>query len=109
MADGLGVHSVGLAIQNTAELKEASEQYRAALINEQLAGFLGELLPNASRAELVSIGRVMLETSNLLLDLSMRNGEHQDPMIIDELKFLLHSYIGAHVRASHGEDTENGT
>lgn len=102
-------HSVWLAIQNTAELKEASEEYRALLINDQLAGFLSELMPGASRSQLLAIGRVMLETSNLLLDLSMRNGDEQDVTMIDELKFLLHSYIDAHIEAARGEANENGT
>jgi hypothetical protein len=46
------------------------------------------------------IGRVVLETTNLLLDLSMRAGAKQDESIIDELKFLLHSYVGGHVSAA---------
>lgn len=97
-------HSVWLAIQNTAELRDASEHYRDALIADQLAGFLRQLMPQATRAEILSVGRVMLETSNLLLDLSMRNGPDQDELIIDELKFLLHNYIDAHVKAIKGEE-----
>ncbi len=92
-------HSVWLAIQNTAELRESREQYRNVLLRETLARFVRALLPRAPDAEVASIGRVMLETSNLMLDLSMRGGKRQDLMIIDELKLLLHSYLAAHVAA----------
>ncbi len=93
------LHSVWLAIQNTAELRESREQYRNVLLRETLARFVRALLPRAPDAEVASIGRVMLETSNLMLDLSMRGGKRQDSMIIDELKLLLHSYLAAHVAA----------
>lgn len=98
-------HSVWLAIQNTAELAEARDQYRNALINDDLMFFLRRILPDASDALLLTIARVMLETSNLLLDQSMRSGEKQDELIVDELKFLLHSYIQAHVE-SHRAATD---
>jgi AcrR family transcriptional regulator len=92
-------HSVWLAIQNTAELRDSREQYRDALLREPLARFLRALLPRAADAEIATIGRVMLESSNLLLDLSMRRGHAQDTHVTDELKFLLHSYLQAHVAA----------
>lgn len=92
-------HSVWLAIQNTAELRDSREQYRNVLLRDTLAGFVRALLPRASDAEVASIGRVILETSNLMLDLSMRGGQEQDSRIIDELRLLLHSYLSAHVAA----------
>jgi AcrR family transcriptional regulator len=93
-------HSVWLAIQNAAELRESSEHYRDALINGPLADFLARLVPSTPRSRILPMGRVILETSNLLLDLSMRGGPDQDESIIDELKFLLHSYIRGHVGAA---------
>ena len=93
-------HSVWLAIQNTAELSEAREQYRDMLIDEDLVFFLRGILPEASGPRLRSIARVMLETGNILLDQSMSGGKEQDPLIIDELKFLMHSYIQGHVKSA---------
>lgn len=93
-------HSVWLAIQNTAELRDSSEHYRHALISSPLADFFGRLLPGLPRTQILTMGRVILETSNLLLDLSMRGGPKQDEMIIDELKFVLHRYIKGHIEAA---------
>ncbi len=94
-------HSVWLAIQNTAELRDSREQYRNVLLRDTLTAFLRSILPHASDTEVTTIGRVTLETSNLMLDLSMRSGgpQSQDVHIIDELKLMLHSYIQAHVAA----------
>ena len=96
-------HSVWLAIQNTAELRDSSEHYRDSLINSPLAAFLGRLVPGAPRMQVRTMGRVVLETSNLLLDLSMRSGPQQDEGIIDELKFLLHRYLKGHIDAASRE------
>jgi AcrR family transcriptional regulator len=93
-------HSVWLAIQNTAELRDSSEHYRDSLINAPLAMFLGRIVPGASRNQIRTMGRVVLESANLLLDLSMRSGPKQDEDIIDELKSLLHSYLRDRVDAS---------
>lgn len=93
-------HSVWLAIQNTAELTEAREQYREMLINENLVFFLRRILPETSELRLKTIARVMLEAGNVLLDQSMRNGEDQNVLVIDELKFLMHSYILGHVNSA---------
>jgi len=93
-------HSVWLAIQNTAELTEAREQYREMLINENLVFFLRRILPETSDLRLKTIARVMLEAGNVLLDQSMRNGEDQNVLVIDELKFLMHSYILGHVNSA---------
>ena len=93
-------HMVWLAIQNTAELTEARERYREMLINEELVYFLRRILPDRSDSRLQAIARVMLEAGNVLLDQSMRNGDAQDPLVIDELKFLMHSYIHAHVKSA---------
>jgi AcrR family transcriptional regulator len=92
-------HSVWLAIQNTVELRDSREQYRNVILRDTLTGFLHTILPHASDTEIATIGRVMLETSNLMLDLSMRGGAAQDEYIIDELKLMLHSYMQAHVNA----------
>lgn len=91
-------HSVWLAIQNTAELRDSREQYRNVLLRETVTGFLRNILPNAPDAQIAMIGRVTLESSNLMLDLSMRVAP-QDEHMIDELKLMLHSYIQAHVNA----------
>ncbi len=98
--DDWAFHTVWLAIQNTAELTEAREKYREMLINEELVYFLRRILPDANDSRLQTIARVMLEAGNVLLDQSMRNGDTQDPLVIDELKFLMHSYIHAHVNAA---------
>jgi len=92
-------HSVWLAIQNTAELRDSREQYRNVLLRDTLTGFLRTMLPHASDSEISTIGRVTLEASNLMLDVSMRSGPTQDEHIIDELKLMLHSYLQAHVNA----------
>lgn len=97
-------HSVWLAIQNTAELAEARDQYRSTLVNKDLVYFVQSILPKASETQAQTIARVILETSNLLLDQSMRSGDAQNDLIIDELKFLLHSYLQGHIdstRAAH--------
>ena len=99
-------HMVWLAIQNTAELTEARERYREMLINEELVYFLRRILPDTSESRLQAIARVMLEAGNVLLDQSMRNGNAQDPLVIDELKFLMHSYIHAHVNSSRAVSGE---
>lgn len=93
-------HSVWLAIQNTAELSEAREQYREMLINDDLVYFLRRILPRSSDAQLRAIARVMLETGNILLDQSMSGGREQDPLIVDELKFIMHSYILGHINSA---------
>ena len=98
--DDWAFHMVWLAIQNTAELTEARERYREMLINEELVYFLRRILPDRSDSRLQAIARVMLEAGNVLLDQSMRNGGAQDPLVIDELKFLMHSYIDAHVKSA---------
>lgn len=92
-------HSVWLAIQNTAELRDSREQYRNVLLRDTLMGFLRSILPHATDAQIGTIGRVTLETSNLMLDLSMRGGAAQGQQIIDELRRMLHSYIQSHVSA----------
>src|SRR5690606_10136095 len=91
-------HSVWLAIQNTAELRDSREQYRNVLLRDTLMGFLRTILPHASDNEIATIGRVTLESSNLMLHLSMREAP-QDERMIAELKLMLHSYIQAHVNA----------
>jgi AcrR family transcriptional regulator len=93
-------HSVWLAIQNTAELRESSEHYREALLNSPLTGYLSRIVPGATRSQVRTMGRVILESTNLLLDFSMRAGPEQDDALIDELKFLLHRYIKGHVDAA---------
>ena len=98
--DDWAFHMVWLAIQNTAELTEARERYREMLINEELVYFLRRILPDRGGSRLQAIARVMLEAGNVLLDQSMRNGDAQDPLVIDELKFLMHSYIHAHVKSA---------
>jgi len=93
-------HSVWLAIQNTAELRESDQEYRDSLIRSIMIGFLRDVLPHHDQAQLETIARTMFETSNLMLDQSMRSGEEQDVRMIDELKFLLHSYLTGHRRST---------
>ncbi len=92
--------SVWLAIQNTTELRELDQQNRETLIEEILAPFLTRVLPLEDREQIETVARVMFETTNLMLDQSMRMTGEQDPLMIDELKFLLHSYLAAHIRSS---------
>ena len=100
-------HSVWLAIQNTAELTEAREQYREMLINDDLVFFLRRILPEESDSRLQTIARVMLEAGNVLLDQSMRGGKDQDALVIDELKFLMYSYILGHVNSARAMSSGN--
>jgi AcrR family transcriptional regulator len=90
-------HSVWLAIQNTAELRDSREQYRNALLHETLVRFLRSIVPSASDGEVLAVGRIVLETTNLMLDLSMRGGPEQDGRMIRELKLMLRSYLRARV------------
>ena len=92
--------SVWLAIQNTTELREVDQQNRELLFDEILAPFLSRILPLDDKEQIRTIARVMFETTNLMLDQSMRMTDKQYPLIIDELKFLLHSYLAAHIRSS---------
>jgi AcrR family transcriptional regulator len=92
--------SVWLAIQNTTELREVDQQNREMLIEEILAPFLTRILPLEDKEQIETVARVMFETTNLMLDQSMRMTGEQDPLMIDELKFLLHSYLSAHIRSS---------
>lgn len=93
-------HSVWLAIRNTAELQESDELFREQLIESLLVDFWKNVIPGKDDQQLRTISRVLFETSNLLLDDSMRNGEKQDELVVDELKFLLHSYISSHISAA---------
>jgi len=99
-------HSVWLAIQNTAELRESDQDYRDSLIRSIMIGFLQDVLPHHDQQQLETIARTMFETSNLMLDQSMRNGEKQDDRMIDELKFLLHSYLTGHIRSTEALNRE---
>lgn len=87
---------VWLAIQNTAELREADEQYVSNLVSNNLMYFIRDIMPNASDAEIAPIARTMFEISNILLDSSMRSGDQQDMQVIEELKIVLKSYLKHH-------------
>jgi len=109
-------HSVWLTIQNTPELRDASEDYRNALIDERIAVFLRAIAPHICEERLHVMGRVVLETSNLMLDLSIQASEQESDLMIEELQTLLKSYIRSHLRtgrvssvasANHGEGAEN--
>lgn len=65
-----------------------------------LADFWEKVIPGKDGTQLKTISRVVFEISNLLLDNSMRNGQKQDELVVDELKFILHSYISSHIAAA---------
>lgn len=95
--DDWDFHSVWLAIQNTTELQEADQLFRQEIIDTILVEFLRRIVPGCDDRQLETMACVIYETSNLLLANSMRNGEKQDELLVDELKFLLHSYITSHI------------
>ena len=47
-------------------------------------GDVGAQTPHLPHEQVRTVGRVVLETSNLLVDFSMRGGPDQDGQIIDE-------------------------
>ncbi len=89
--------AVWMAIQNTAELREADEHYHGIFVNENLATFLRTVLPSASDERRKDIARIVFEVTQRLLDHSMRNAPEQDSDTIRELKLLLRSYLASHV------------
>ncbi|MFP6581343.1 MAG: TetR/AcrR family transcriptional regulator [Candidatus Hydrogenedentota bacterium] len=93
-------HSVWLAIQNTAELQEADLLFREEVIDSILVAFLKRVIPGIDEHQQQTIARIMFETTNLLLDNSMRRNAKQDELLVDELKFLLHSYLSAHLTSA---------
>ena len=97
--DDWDFHSVWLAIQNTTELQEADQLFRQQIIDTIIVNFLRRIVPGNDDRQLRTMARVIFETSNLLLDNSMRADKNQDELLVDELKFLLHSYITAHIRS----------
>jgi AcrR family transcriptional regulator len=86
-------HSVWITVQNTPELREASEAYRDALIDDRIAAFLRAIVPDASNDRVTAMGRVVLEASNLLLDLSIHGPDEESDVMIEELQTLLKAYI----------------
>lgn len=94
-------HTVWMAIKNTAELEDADAYYRNHEIYEILENFLRDILPDHEAAQLRTIASVIVETTNLFLDNSMREKASQGPQIVDELKFLLVSYLRAHAQMAH--------
>lgn len=91
-------HSVWLAIQNTNELEESDLHFRQQIIDTILVDFLRRIVPGNSERQLQTMAGVVFETANVLLERSMRSdGKEQDELLVDELKFMLHSYITAHI------------
>lgn len=95
--------AVWLAIQNTAELREADEYYANIFVNDILLNFLRRLLPNVPDVRRQTVGRVMFEVSQRLLDLSMQLGPKQDLSVIEELKRMLRYYMLALVQGCAAE------
>lgn len=104
--DDWDFHSVWLAIQNTTELQEADLLFREEIMDTILVAFLKRIIPELDNHQHKTIARVMFETANLLLDNSMRRSADQDELLVDELKFLLHSYISAHINSSTNRSDE---
>lgn len=100
-------HSVWLAIQNTNELHEADEQFREQIIDTIIVAFLRRIVPGTAKRQLTIMAGVIYETSNLLLDKSMRGGREQDDLVVDELKFLLHSYLTAHIESATNRNDDS--
>lgn len=100
-------HSVWLAIRNTAELQESDEIFREEVINSLLANFWKKVIPGKDDNQLATIAHVAFEMTNLLLDNSMRNGDTQDELMVDELKFLLHSYVSSHISSANNLSHES--
>lgn len=94
--------SVWITVQNTPELREASEAYREALIGDRIGDFLQTIAPDIPPDRIRAIGRVVLEASNLVLDLSIQGPEEDSETMIEELQLLLKAYIRAH--AAHTFD-----
>lgn len=91
--------AVWIAIQNTAELREADEVYVKNLVHNNLVPFLRGIMPGAKDGELEVVARTMFEVSNILLDSSMRKGAKQDMGLVQELKVVLRSYLQHHIDA----------
>lgn len=86
-------HAVWMAIQNTPELRESDEHYADIFVNDILVHFLRRATHLEDTQRLKTIAAVIFASSQCILDYSMRNGEEQDPMIVEELKLMLGSYI----------------
>lgn len=96
--------AVWMAIQNTAELREADKHYSRIFVDETLAAFLLRIVPNAAEERRKRIARIVFEVSQRLLDHSMHGGPEQDTGIIEEMKILVRSYLMSHVRMEQARD-----
>lgn len=95
-------HAVWTAIQNTAELRAAEEYYADRFVNDALVAFLRRVLPYVDDGERETLGAIVFEVSQRLLDHSMRHGAEQDRRSVEELKVMLFSYLQTHVDAQEG-------
>lgn len=86
-------HSVWLAIRSTPELNEQEDAFRKQLIDRTIVVLLARIAPELSGERRATVGAVILEVSNLLLDQSMRKGNDQDTRVLEELKSLLKGYL----------------
>ena len=93
-------HAVWLAIRNTAELRQADEYYANMFVNETLYNFLSRVLPDIEEDRRRAMARIVFETSQVLLDHSVRDRKAQDTLIVEELKMILTSYVGTHIKRS---------
>ncbi|HIA48218.1 MAG TPA: TetR/AcrR family transcriptional regulator [Candidatus Hydrogenedentes bacterium] len=105
--DDWAFHSVWLAIRSTTELQESDILFRENLIDSLLVNFWKKVIPEKDDTQPKTIARVIFEISNLMLDHSMRNGKKQDELIVDELKFILHSYVTSHISTANNLTDES--
>lgn len=92
--------AVWMAIQNTPELRAADKYYSQIFVDDILAAFLERNLKGLPEGRRGIVARIIFEISQLLLDYSAIHGGDDQPIIVDELKTVLKSYIQAHIDAN---------
>lgn len=92
--------AVWMAIQNTPELRAADKYYSQIFVDDILAAFLERNLKGLPEGRRRIVARIIFEISQVLLDHSAIHGGDDQPVIIDELKTVLRSYIQAHIDAN---------
>jgi AcrR family transcriptional regulator len=92
--------AVWMAIQNTPELRAEDKYYSQIFVDDILAAFLERNLVEMPDARRGIVARVIFEISQVLLDHSIIHGGDEQPIVIEELKTVLRSYIQAHIDAN---------
>lgn len=72
-----------------SETNRKSKQHNVVLLNR--------ILPDLDEHRIGIIARVMMHVSGRLLTISILDEEEDHPFVVQELKFLLKSYIQAHI------------